>query len=203
MQSSSIIENVTSLCNQNPSMAIAYFYFDFRNPRKLHLIDLLKSLVSQLSDCSADTLRILQSLYSKHQDGRTQPSSGAIALALQDILTVGKRTHIIVDALDECEEREELLRWLEKLAKSALPTVRVFCTSRRERNLEETLEDIATTIIDFDKSLVDNDVYIYLKGQLRSDKRLSKWRPEVQKEIEDKLMAGVHGMSVPTDLSFC
>jgi len=203
MQSSSIIENVTSLCNQNPSMAIAYFYFDFRNPRKLHLIDLLKSLVSQLSDCSADTLRILQSLYSKHQDGRTQPSSIAVAFALQDILTVGKRTHIIVDALDECEEREELLRWLEKLAKSALPTVRVFCTSRRERNLEETLEDIATTIIDFDKSLVDNDVYIYLKGQLRSDKRLSKWRPEVQKEIEDKLMAGVHGMSVPTDLSFC
>src|SRR6266511_2624001 len=75
IQSLAIIENVTSLCSQDPSMAIAYFYFDFRNSRKLHLIDLLKSLVSQLLNCSTDALYILQSLYSKHQDGHTQSSS--------------------------------------------------------------------------------------------------------------------------------
>jgi hypothetical protein len=184
-------------------MAIAYFYFDFRNPRKLHLIDLLKSLVSQLSNRSTDALHILQTLYSKHQDGCTQPSSDAIADALQDIFTFGKQTHIIVDALDECIEREELLLWLEKVTASALPNVRVFCTSRREQDLEESLESRATTIVDFEKNLVDNDVQMYLRSQLRSDKRLSRWQPEVQKEIEDNLMAGAHGMSVPTDILFC
>ena len=201
IQSSAIIENVTSLCRQVPSMAIAYFYFDFKNPRKLHQIDLLKSLVSQLSDRSTDTLRILQSLYSKHQDGRTQPSSGAIVDALQDILAVGNQTYIIVDALDECVERKELCLWLKKVTASALPNVRILCTSRRERDLEEYLESLATTVVDFENNLVDNDVRIYLKSQLRSDKRLSKWAPEVQKEIEDNLMADAHGMSVPTNLS--
>jgi hypothetical protein len=58
---------------------------------------------------------------------------------------------------------------------------------------------IATTIVDIDKNLVDNDVHIYLKSQLRSDESLSKWQPRVQKEIEEKLMADAHGMSVPTD----
>ena len=196
IQSSAIIENLASLCSQDPSMAIAYFYFDFRNPRKLHVIDLLKSLVSQLSDCSTDALCILQSLYSKHQDGRTQPSSDVISDVLQDILRVGKRMFIIVDAVDECVEREELLLWLEKVTASVQPNVRVFCTSRSERELEESLDSLATTIVDFDKNLVDGDIQVYLTNQLRSDKRLSKWQPEVQKEIEDKLIAGAHGMSV-------
>ncbi len=179
-------------------MAIAYFYFDFKNPRKLHVIDLLKSLVSQLSDRSTDALRILQNLYSKHEDGRTQPSSDVIADALQDILRVGKQTYIIVDALDECVEREELLLWLKDITGSALPNVRVFGTSRKEHDLEESFEDLATTIVDFENTLVDKDVQLYLKSQLRSDKYLSKWSPKVQKEIEDKLMAGAHGMSAPT-----
>jgi hypothetical protein len=104
------------------------------------------------------------------------------------------QTFIILDALDECREREELLELVKKIVYWKLKNLHILATSRREKEIEEALEHLITSQICIQSTLVDTDIYIHLRERLQSDPKLRKWPVKVQKEIEETLMDGAHGM---------
>jgi hypothetical protein len=123
----------------------------------------------------------------------------ALTLTLQHILGGFQQAFIILDALDECKgkEREELLGLLKNLIDWKVEDLHVLATSRRERDIEETLEPLVTGQVCIQSALVNPDIHIHICERLQNDPKL-KWPKNVQEEIEKTLMDGAHGMYVMT-----
>jgi hypothetical protein len=105
-----------------------------------------------------------------------------------------QQTFIILDALDECKEREELLGLIGDFVNWNLETLHILATSRRARDIEETLEPLVTGQICIQNALVNADIHIHICERLQNDPKLRKWPTNVQMEIEKTLMDGAHGM---------
>ncbi len=70
----------------------------------------------------------------------------------------------------------------------------ILATSRREKDIEETLAPLTTSQTCIQSALVDADICIYIRERLQTDPKLRKWPKNVQMEIEKILMDGAHGM---------
>lgn len=107
-------------------------------------------------------------------------------------------TYIILDALDECAERDELLTDLEAIISWEDASLHVLTTSRREKDIEEVLTTLSDTRnrISIQSALVNADIRTYIHYRLQIDRKLKKWQklPKVQLEIEDTLMRKADGM---------
>jgi hypothetical protein len=197
--SSTIVQDVILHCKSDQAVAVAYFYFDFNDSEKQRYENLIRSLIVQLSTQSEKTPESLDALFVRSQDGQQQPKMDALTLTLQHILGGFQQAFIILDALDECKgkEREELLGLLKNLIDWKVEGLHVLATSRRERDIEETLAPLATDQICIQSALVNADIHVHICERLQNDPKL-KWPKNVQEEIEKTLMDGAHGMYVTT-----
>lgn len=136
----------------------------------------------------------LDLLFACNQDGGQQPTTKALQSTLQHILGDFQQVFIILDALDECKEREELLGLMEDILNWKLDKLHVLATSRRERDIEESLEPLVTGQICIQSVLVNADIHTHICDRLQNDLKLKKWPANVQTEIEKTLMDGANGM---------
>jgi hypothetical protein len=192
--SSTIIQELIGHCNSNLSFAIAYFYFDFRDRGKQSHEHLLRSLVTQISSQCPSTPEALERLYSSNQDGTWQPAANVLATTLANIIGGFQQTYIVVDALDECTEREELLGLIEEIINWKIDTLHILVTSRKEREIEQCLKDLVSNQMDIQSSLVATDIQIHVHEKLHQDLKLRKWSEKVLAEIETELTERAHGM---------
>jgi hypothetical protein len=181
-------------CQSDQTLMIMYFYFDFSDTEKQRYENLMRSLVVQLSKQSTNSSEALNMIYSCCQEGRQQPTTNDLLFALQYMLGDFHQTFIILDALDECTEREELLGLIEKIVDWKLEKLYILATSRREKDIEETLEPLITGQICIQSTLINADIHIYICEKLQSDPKLMKWSVNVQKEIEETLINRAYGM---------
>jgi len=103
--------------------------------------------------------------------------------------------HLIIDALDEIpatEGREEACKLLEELSQS--PKAHVLVTSRREHDITEYMSECnSVTDISIQNLAVDYDIRLYVREQLKEDKKLQRWSA-LHPEIEDILSRKSDGM---------
>jgi hypothetical protein len=195
--SSAIVEDIKAECDMDYSQSMAYFYFDFNDPKKQTLDDLCRSLITQLFEYSNDAFQTVYKLYASNKDGRSPPEAKAVENALHDILVAGtNRLYIVIDALDECPSRDGLLRWMKEVIALSPNHVSILTTSRREQDIVISLQDVALAAVNMEKAAVDADIRCHVVHQLETNERLRKWSPEVKKEIEDSLLSRAHGMCV-------
>lgn len=182
-----------SHCQSDATIALVYFYFDFSDLNKQKIDNLLHSLVTQIASQCSKNPEAIQTLYSSCQNGHRQPSKTDLLVAFQHISREFDKTFIILDALDECGERDELLQmitevvqWKEKIC--------LLTTSRKERDIDECLEPLVTSQICIQSKLVNADIHAHVNNVLQNDPKLKKWPVNVQTEIHDSLMNGANGM---------
>lgn len=108
--------------------------------------------------------------------------------------------YIVLDALDESQNRNDIIDVLQDVINWKLENLHVLVTSRRERDIESSLQLLINDqqIVCLQSSLVDEDIRTYVSQRLISDKSLQKWNtnPEIRKEIKEILIYGAHGMCV-------
>ncbi|KFY98731.1 hypothetical protein V500_01563 [Pseudogymnoascus sp. VKM F-4518 (FW-2643)] len=196
--SSTIIQDILFYCGNDPGKVAAYFYFDFTDTDKQKPQLMVRSLISQLSEQCIKMPSALEALYSSLDKGNRQPPVDALMGVLQQVLREFPQSYLILDALDECADRAELLSILEQMAGWQLEEMRVVVTSRKERDIENSLEDIVNRefIICLEHQVVDEDIQTYVRQRLSDDKGLKKWQKdaEIRQEIETTLMEGSRGM---------
>ena len=138
------------------------------------------------------------SLFSSLTNGSQQPSSDQIMAVLQQEILESGEMFIILDALDECTDRFELLETIEEIYQWNLGNLHFLVTSRREKDIGETLGPIAGNdkLISIQSALVNDDIRSYIQQRLRTDRPLKRWqsRLDVQSEIENALMGKAAGM---------
>ena len=198
--SSAIVKNLDSTLSSQP---LLYFYFDFNNAGKQTLENMVRSFISQLYHKCGDTSRELNSLFSSCEDGSRQPTRESLSKALLDMIVHAKEVWIVLDALDECCTRkgpptEGLLSWMKDLLNSDQTNVHLLATSRREQDIEFGVRKLAhdNDVVDIQRDLITDDIRAYVRTRVREDEALKRWRtrPDVQEEIETRLMEKADGM---------
>ena len=192
--SSTIIEDVYHHCKLDLSSAVAYFYFDFNDAQKQQSDNLIRSLITQLSFQSPSCPDALAALYSQNENGQRQPTTEGLMITLKSILRGFRHAYVIVDALDECGDWEQLRALIEDITEWKLGTLHVLTTSRKEQDIGDCLGPRVSAQINLHSALVNVDIQTHLCERLRNDTKLKKWPTKVHKQIEVALMEKADGM---------
>ncbi|KAI9878142.1 MAG: hypothetical protein M1830_001788 [Pleopsidium flavum] len=191
---STVVEHVKSWCKTQPKCNLFYFYFDFSDSKKQATIGLVRSVLSQLISQTGAIPDEIKKLYKETGRGNQQSGLESLIATLLSVLKSRHETYLILDALDECSERESLLGLLSDLRGPRSGNVHILTTSRREYDIELVLGNIADESICIQSAVVDADIKKYVQSCLVADPKLSKWPVIVKDEIEDALVKGSHGM---------
>ena len=191
---STIIEHVKGLCQRNAHSQIAYFYFDFNDPQKRTIVGMLRSMIVQLCAGEAQLSIRVHDLYNQCNDGNEQPTLKDLIKTLFSLLENGKGTYLIMDALDECSEREKLMDVIDQIIKNPSLYVNLLMTSRKEQDILEGFQDVIDFQIDLKGDGIDTDIELHIRKRLENDKRLRKWNSLIKQEILEALITGAHGM---------
>ena len=167
------------------SLGIAYFFFDGRDSQKeLQLHNkLIRSLISQLSDTRHGGItEKLADLY-KRCGELQQPSDEQLQNVLRDILDRFSQAYIVIDALDECTDREKTLIWANKLILDTYhnsANLHIVVASRPEKDINEIFAALDPYSIDVDEAN-KTDIVGYLKFQMQS--KFTKYDEDTRAKI--------------------
>jgi NACHT domain len=198
--SSTIIEDLFQFCQSQPGNVVVYYYFDFSEPQKQVPELMVRSIITQLVRRCGITPQSLRTLFSASKDGRQPVSIDAYLECLRDFTKHFSHVYLVLDALDECRGRGELTDILSAMVRWEVDALQLLVTSRKERVIERSLEDLVEegNVICLQSQIVDKDIQLYTHERLSNDKDLQKWckDKELQNDIERALAEGSHGMYV-------
>jgi hypothetical protein len=164
---------------------------------------MVRSLIKQLCYRCDNTWKQLDALFSSCQNGCHQPTCESLCTVLLHMIEQVKEVWIILDALDECRTRkgsptEGLLSWISDLLSSKQRNIHLLVTSRPEQDIKSKVNEFAHNddIVPIQNDLITDDIRVYVHTRVREREELKRWRsqPEVQDEIETRLMEQANGM---------
>jgi hypothetical protein len=191
---------------ESGSTIIAYFYFDFRDLNKQTCHDLLRSLVSQLSNRSMPCCDFLHRVYKTHENGARQPSDDTLKECLKAMLRLLAKspTFIVLDALDECPDtfafpspRDEVLQLVKEVVELQLQGLHICTTSRPEVDIRAVLEPLAFLSVSLhDESGQKADIAEYVQNVVNSSPStaMRRWRVEDKNLVIETLTERADGM---------
>ncbi|RDW93506.1 uncharacterized protein DSM5745_00828 [Aspergillus mulundensis] len=195
--SSSIIEDCAGLVS-SPTTSLLYFFFDFTDAEKRTHDAMVRSFVWQLAGQGSNEMRILSELFSRCNGGRAQPSRKHLYNTFGDMVKGKKDIYIVIDALDECTDRKNVMWLMQKFTSWWKAELHLCVSSRQEKDINKVLQQIVPENgrIVLDKERVNADIHHYLRRRLQVDEGFDKWRklPNTAQEIERKIMDKADGM---------
>ncbi|KAI9567489.1 ankyrin repeat-containing domain protein [Boletus coccyginus] len=182
---------VNSLKNKLRSgEALAFFYCDFRNDRSTSTAEVMRSLLSQLlrhtHNENIGLGELLDDLV-RDMDGDMPTLKNAKRLTTFISRTARYFNYqplIVVDALDECKDVENLLDGLFSLVKGG---VRLFITSRPLQIIKDALRGLRYILMDKMTSAMSADIALHVTRELDSRRRLRDLEVGFKAEIRSIL----------------
>ena len=139
-------------------------------------------------------LASLKQLFAAHDNGRSTPGRGSLLEAFRQAVVDVGLVYLVLDALDECTDRSNLLRFLEECRRWGLPSLHTITTSRKETDIEDSLKKVATYKVCLEESVVDSDIRSFVREQIQRDPQLLRWSNDIRALIESTLLKGAAGM---------
>lgn len=174
---------------------IAYFYFDFQRQEQQTVDGFLRSLIKQIGLRRSGTHGSLRDIYKSCSNGETKPATQSLVTVLHKLLEASKSVNIVIDAVDECNARNNLLPLLKEIKRWNIAGLRLLVTSRREKDIEDALSPILSGRIPLEKSGIDSDIRDFVHHTVHSDEsKLLKWPADLRSDIETTLLEGADGM---------
>jgi Cdc6-like AAA superfamily ATPase len=175
---------------QNGAYGVAYVYCNYKSQADQDLVSILAAILKQLVQNRPSTLGPVEGLHQKHAGRGTKPSLDDIYNALRDVLAQYPYVHIVVDALDECqnETRGRLCTKLLDLQKGA--DMRLMVTSRFVPKVEDTFR----LALRLEVKASDEDVQQFVAGQIHRLSACIQRDVEMQDLVQRKVVEAVDGM---------
>lgn len=175
---------------------VAYVYFSIQDQSKQSTEYLTRSLIRQLLSGRSMTWTAITELYNKCSMSGQQPSQTALLDLLVQAVEESSRTFIMIDALDECTDKEEAFDITIQLLERLPGKLNVLVTSRHETFIEDNLSEIDTQRwekVPVRNAAVDEDISNFVRSRMEKDRKLRKWRAESD-YIVDTLVSQAGGM---------
>jgi hypothetical protein len=175
----------------------AYFYCDFKDASQQDPTNALGSIIGQLvmqEEWIPECLRDLYGEYSTSGKGERPSLQNFIDLLVEIVESSNRlcRTYIIIDALDECTEREGLLTGLVELHSLSNLRLNILVTSRKDYDIMRAFSVLPTLPIG--ESDIAADVELYVMAEIKKHPRLKGMPDPVKSRIKLALVQGAHGM---------
>ena len=125
------------------------------------------------------------------------PTERELLDLLRELLQFFKQAYIVIDALDECDDYDQLFNQVIRVMHTwNMSHLHVFMSSRREQNIIITMKECVTAEICLSADLVGSDIISYIYSFVRNDSGLRRWGHAVQQSVVDALITGANGMYV-------
>jgi hypothetical protein len=194
LYSSTVIDELTSSCGTDQSPEVAYFYFT----NKQTTSDLaLRSLIRQMSlatESIPDALEGLYSQYSEYPDGQQSPTRDDLMSTLKSIIESIPHPYIILDALNECEDGDELLTMITEIHGWGYGSLHLLATSRSGPEITDVMDSLDSSKVLMDENVVLDDIRIHVQNVLYRGTQFRKWSQEAKEKIETTLISNANGM---------
>lgn len=197
----STILNRHVLPQAQDGVSVAYYYCDFRNLESCQPESVLGAIVVQLCKYIDPLPAVIEEIMSLHAGlgGRlTPPSLDELETLLKKVLRLCRAAIIVVDALDECQDRETVVKVLRDVSRTGPGNTKVLVTSREEPDIVRLLQGVQR--ISTRSSEADQDIERLIHSSLAMNRTLQKLRPSLKARIIEKLSMEACGMYV---LPFC
>ncbi|KAF3803100.1 hypothetical protein GCG54_00011766 [Colletotrichum gloeosporioides] len=188
---SQLIDKIEQHCKVSGSeRLLSIWYYCYFAHNQDESASLLKWILSRLCRTSNE---ISDHLWKLFRDGGA-PSLKDLLVAIERALEHFDEVYITVDAIDESNPREDLLKVMQKLATDVrFNKIRLLLTSREYFDIEVVMAEFSTPISMKNKFL-DADIRLYTESRLMAEKRVKSWSAELQQETIDALSNGAQGM---------
>ena len=120
---------------------------------------------------------------SEQASGARKPPSFSILRSTLQSLSRFQRITLLIDAIDECESRQDLLEFISDLEHSTR-RISVLVTSRDEVDIKDALTSFKRVQIEHHVKKVDEDIKSYIEHRLSFDARLRKLQPSLKENIQ-------------------
>ena len=197
LRSATIIEDVAHHCETKPSSAFAYFFFDGKDGQKASQTvgSLIRSLIRQFSTAYGGVPAVLTKLHHSCHDGNAQPSVESLQATLLLILEAFNDAYIVLDALDECAERKDLVKWIKQMTTSWRKSkLHLLATSRPEEDIGKHLRLLDPDHVYIKQDLVSRDIERYINSTLDGDDSFEQWGDEIKTNIKNTVLESAGGM---------
>ncbi|KAK4897326.1 hypothetical protein LTR27_004846 [Elasticomyces elasticus] len=188
--SSAIISDLRNDAKSETSVTV-YFFFDINDPKKQSVEGMLRSLIFQLYQQAPASRAHLEKIH-----GGEQAQIQTLLAVWTVMCSAVDEVSVMIDALDECKSREDLLR---RLPSVKCEHVRLLITSRPEYEIEVSFQRWIPEhdVVSVQRAPVDNDIRQVIRSHIYTDVGpLSRWKGKigVLALIEDRLMKKAKGM---------
>uniref|UniRef100_A0A8H7KAE8 Nephrocystin 3-like N-terminal domain-containing protein n=1 Tax=Bionectria ochroleuca TaxID=29856 RepID=A0A8H7KAE8_BIOOC len=195
VMSSKIIDNLLS-----EGTSVLYFFFDTRDSGKQTLDDLLRSLILQLYT-RGQSRNVLESLFvGKFGEGNKRLFSKDLETTfLSMVNSSGGKFKIVLDAMDECTTKADVLDWVQSSdSKSEFAEVGFLVTSRNGKVIESGFKKWLhqDCRVPLETEAINKDITGYIEFCLQSGRYFERWsnHPRVLLKMKQGLIQRADGM---------
>jgi hypothetical protein len=192
--SSSIVDVVTR-SELETKLCPAYFFFDSRDSQESRqtfggaICNILWQLCQHLGlDSFPEEVLSLH----RSRRGEQPPSRPQVLRMLSIVLAALPDATIILDALDECIDKEELLNWLRRMVEYSQrqSRVRIFTTSRDDDEISECLGSWKIRI----EEKTRGEIECYIKTYIERHPTTKNWGDDMKERVCKELLRKGEGM---------
>lgn len=195
MLTSAVIESLKALCKVNVEQtsctSVHYFFFDSSNPAKKTTEACVRNLMRQV--CQTALYNEVSTIWEKSIFTMEEPTLNELLGVMKDVLRRSGGAFIVLDALDECCDTEDLLNTLATIQTWELPGIRIFTTSRPNERIRHVMSSIAVHI-SLSSDIVSESISLFLEQEFRDSRgRLHRWagkeedKRDIRGRIRDKI----------------
>ncbi|KAK6358012.1 hypothetical protein TWF730_007366 [Orbilia blumenaviensis] len=180
-------ENLGPSLTRN-EVGIAFVYCNFKRNDEQKASDLLASLLRQLAQRQSSLPNSVKRLHDKFDRENKRPSLDDLIESLQSVAALYSKVFVIVDALDECYCRAQLLPKLFQFHEASCANI--FATSRFIPDITDIFNSKGAPTLEI--LAHDEDVQNYLDGQIsQSERALIRANREYIKSSITKVVRGM------------
>ncbi|KAH8653732.1 ankyrin repeat-containing domain protein [Xylariales sp. PMI_506] len=195
---SKVIDHVQNqLANSQMPEGFAFFYCNRNEEIRREPLSVLQSYVRQLASAMNHPGQIRKRLRDVCNEKKAKGSLLSFQTCkeeLVDCINLYSRTTLVLDALDECEprSRSKLIAMLEDLLSQSRKTLRVFISSRPERDIRKCFMTYPT--IEIEATDNEEDIRKFVDGEVAKHGDWDEMSPALKKEIAESLYRSSDGM---------
>jgi hypothetical protein len=176
----------------SPESPIAFFYFDYRDKDRQTPTSLLLSLLKQIVATLLETPKCVVEAYEKADGGSDSLPLRELENMIFDITSSVRQIHLIIDALDECDEsthRKTVLQLLGRI--NRISNIYIFVTSRQyPHDIKAAFQAHPQTAIHAHES----DLRRYMYQQLEHSNTNEIVDEDFASKVVETLISRAHGM---------
>ena len=124
------------------------------------------------------------------------PTEDELLGMLRKLLQCFKQTYVVIDALDECDDYNQVFDRVKTIHGWQLSCLHLLVSSRREQKIIEIMEQCTPTEVCLSTEVVSSDIISYIHSAFRKDHRLKRLNLTLQEHIKRVLINGANGMYV-------